>query len=348
MRFSILICTHNRCQVLPRALEAMARLDVPEGEGWELVVVDNASDDATRQVVEEFAARASMPVRYVHEGRLGHSYALNSGVAACRGEVIAFTDDDALPKPDWLRRIDAVLDGMQAHWVFGKAVPVWPAQQPPWFSQQLNRYFALLDYGPERFVVTDRKHTFFGVNHACRREALEALGGYRTDRGIYGGQGMGLGVGNDTDLFERALDAGMKVVYDPAVQVGHIIPVARATKAYNRRIVWINTRSYYRFLCNDPPAVPWLLGLPRYFYGFALGRLLNYVKNVALRRRGAAFADELELIRFAGLFREARRSGFRRPGGARPGAGARPREVAARLMSTAASARLKRPRVHQP
>jgi glycosyltransferase involved in cell wall biosynthesis len=313
MRYSVLICTHNRCSVLPRALEALARLDVPTGWDWELVVADNASSDATARVVEIFARRAPMSVRCVHEPRLGHSYALNSGVAACRGEFIAFTDDDALPKTDWLRRIDAVLDGLQAHWAFGKAVPVWPAHQPPWFSQQLNRYFALLDYGPDPFVVADREHTFYGVNHACRRDALESLGGYRTDRGIFGDQGMGLAVGNDVDLFERALAAGMKVVYDPAIEVGHIIPEARATKAYNRRIVWINTRNFYRFLRNNPPPVPWLLGLPRYYYRMALGRLVGYLKNVALCNRSAAFAHELELIRFAGLFREAWRAGLRRP-----------------------------------
>ncbi|HBI44764.1 MAG TPA: hypothetical protein DDY78_18210 [Planctomycetales bacterium] len=318
MRYSVIICTHNRGDVLPRALEAIGRLETPDGAVIELLVVDNASTDGTADVVRTFAEKAPSEVRYIREPQLGHSFALNAGIAAARGDVIAFTDDDALPKPDWLRRIDAVLNGGGAHWAFGKVVPVWPSQQPAWFSQELNRYFALLDYGPVPFVVTDRKHTFFGVNHACRRDALEALGGYRTDRGIYGGQGMGLGVGNDVDLFERALDAGMKVVYDPAIEVGHIIPATRASKAYNRRTVWINTRNFYQHLRNNPPAVPWLLGLPRYYYRLALGRVFSYLKNILLRNHRAAFAHELELIRFAGLLRESWRFGPVRGGGGAP------------------------------
>jgi glycosyltransferase involved in cell wall biosynthesis len=305
MRYSIVICTHNRCQVLARALRSQAEVRTPEGASVELIVVDNASADDTRRVVEAFAGAAPFPVRCITEPRLGHSFALNKGTVAATGDVIVFTDDDALPKQHWLRQIDLVFRRSQADWVFGRVFPVWPAEQPSWFSPQLNRYFALLDYGPDPFVVSDRKHTFFGVNHACRRSAIESLGGYRTDRGIYGGNGMGLGVGNDVDLFERALDAGMKIVYDPAIEVGHMIPASRATKTYNRRTVWLNTRNFYQHLRNHPPKVPWLLGLPRYYYRLALGRALGWLKSALGCDQPAAFAQELELVRFAGLFIEA-------------------------------------------
>jgi glycosyltransferase involved in cell wall biosynthesis len=303
MNFTVLICTYNRGAILPRALEAVAHQQHLLDRTAELVVVDNASTDCTPQVVQEFAGKMPFAVRYIREPRLGHSIALNTGIDAARGEIVAFTDDDALPKPDWLQRIGDVLEDRQAHWVFGKVVPVWTGQQPDWFSPQLNHYFALLDYGPEPFVVTDPQHTFFGVNHACRRAALKELGGYRTDRGIYGNQGIGLGVGNDVDLFERALSKGMKVVYDPTIEVGHIIPASRATKAYNRRTVWVNTRNFYQYLRNNPPPVPWLLGLPRYYYRFALETLFRYLRYSFLRNSSVAFAQELELIRFAGLLR---------------------------------------------
>jgi glycosyltransferase involved in cell wall biosynthesis len=308
MRFSVVICTHNRCRVLPRALEAVGRLEVPVEWAWELIVVDNASDDDTPGVVKDFAARAPMPVRYVHEGRLGHSAALNAGVKACQGEIIAFTDDDGLPHPDWLVQIERAFGEYDAQCVFGRAVPVWEKAAPRWFSPRFNKYFALLDYGPRPFVVADMRTPFYGVNHAWRQEALLALGGYREDLGLYGNRG---GVGNDLDLLERALAAGLRAVYNPDACVRHIIPAERCGKAHQRRKVWVGTGFHYEFLRDNPPEAPWLLGLPRYFFRFALGDLRAYGKAVFTRNRADAFYHELQLIRFAGLLYAAR-AGFRR------------------------------------
>src|SRR5262249_41198831 len=111
MHYSVLICTQNRCQLLPKTLHAVARLRAPAGLDWEVVVVDNASTDETRARVEECQRGYPVPLRYALEPRPGHSMALNTGVRACRGEVVAFTDDDAYPAADWLAQIHAAFTG---------------------------------------------------------------------------------------------------------------------------------------------------------------------------------------------------------------------------------------------
>jgi glycosyltransferase involved in cell wall biosynthesis len=55
MRFSVLICTHNRASTFHRTLAAMENLLPPQTGSWELIVVDNASTDNTREVVQQFA-----------------------------------------------------------------------------------------------------------------------------------------------------------------------------------------------------------------------------------------------------------------------------------------------------
>jgi glycosyltransferase involved in cell wall biosynthesis len=262
-----------------------------------------------------------MPVRYVYEARLGHSVALNAGIRASQGEIIVFTDDDALPHRDWLVQIAQAFQETEAQFVFGKAVPLWEKEAPRWFSPRFNKYFALIDYGPHPFLVADIRTPFYGVNHAWRRDALLALEGYREGLGLHGNKG---GVGNDLDLFERAIEAGYRGAYAPEACVQHMIPEERCTKAHQRRKVWVGTEFHFQFLRdNSPPEVPRLFGLPRYLFRFALSSLLAYGKAVVTRNRSDVFYHELQLIRFAGLLYAAR-AGFRRgrpkPAGPQPAA----------------------------
>ena len=88
--------------------------------------------------------------------------------------------------------------------------------------------FAVLDYGAQPFVVGDLNHPFYGLNFAGTRAAHIKLNGFRTEFGFSGNEG---GVGEDVDMFERAMRAGMRVVYTPDARVGHMIPRAGSGKA---------------------------------------------------------------------------------------------------------------------
>jgi hypothetical protein len=184
--------------------------------------------------------------------------------------------------------------------VFGPVFPLWEDRVPAWYDSRNNHLFALLDYGTAPFVVTDRDRPFFGVNHACRRAALDHLGGYREDRGLLP-SGVS-GVGNDIDLFERALAAGLRVVYHPGVAVRHLVPASRGRKNFHRRRTWRSCRYHYAYLRETMTAVPWLFSLPRYLYRLAANDLRGYTTSLCRGDWPGAFYHELRLIRFAGLF----------------------------------------------
>ena len=97
---SVVICTHNRADLVGRAVEAA--LAETHGHRGEVVVVDNASTDATPAVLEDLVRRGNGDLRVVQEPRLGLSLARNLGLAEARGEVVAYLDDDAIPRPGWL------------------------------------------------------------------------------------------------------------------------------------------------------------------------------------------------------------------------------------------------------
>ena len=300
---SILICTHNRCDLLRKALDAFGRLAPGGGIDREVVVVDNASTDQTREVVAESAGTSGHPVRYVFEGRLGKSNALNTGIGQCSGEVVAFTDDDAIVPPDWLERIAATFEESAAGIVFGKVEPLWESARPSWFSGRHAGRFALLDYGPEPMVVADKERAFHGVNLAIRREVLEGLGGFRVDKGPCGSGG---GVGEDTDLFERAVDAGVRIVYDPGVAVRHSIPAARCAKRFHREAIRRGRGQYYHFVRETENDLPQLFGLPRYRYRLAASSVAGYLNHAIRRREAERFHHELMLRRFFWLFIQSR------------------------------------------
>src|SRR5215471_5623735 len=96
---TVLIATRNGAHTLPRCLAALGQLIAPVG-GWKLIVVDNGSTDATREIVESFADR--LPLTYLLEPRPGKNAALNAGLDHVEGDLVVFTDDDVLARPDWL------------------------------------------------------------------------------------------------------------------------------------------------------------------------------------------------------------------------------------------------------
>jgi len=100
MDVSIVICTTDRAADLLETLESLATVRRPGST--ELLVVDNRSTDSTRQLVESTAQDFPYPLRYLYENEAGKYAALNTGIRAASGRIIAATDDDARFEPDWL------------------------------------------------------------------------------------------------------------------------------------------------------------------------------------------------------------------------------------------------------
>ncbi len=298
VRFTILICTKNRCESLSRTLAAIE--DLADAGQRELVVVDNGSTDDTANVVARASASSRRSLRYICCDTRGKSAALNVGIAAARGEIVAFTDDDALPARNWLVEIDRVFRQRHCDWVYGPVVPMWESQQPSWFSPELGGLFALLDLGPQAFVATNATPAFAGVNCATSREALSKVGGYRTDLGpktIHGGGG------EDTEMFHRCIGLGQVIVYDPSITVTHVIPASRTTKTFHRSRMISGWANNYRLTVAQPAEGPRVLGIPRFYYGLAVSSSWRWVWSTFRRDAASAFKHEIFLIRFTGLLR---------------------------------------------
>ena len=100
MDVTIAVCTRNRACRLDQLLQSFCRLVVPDGFAWEILIVDNGSEDSTATVVEKYLKR--LPLRSVVELQPGLSHARNRVLKLATGDVLIFTDDDCNVEANWL------------------------------------------------------------------------------------------------------------------------------------------------------------------------------------------------------------------------------------------------------
>lgn len=211
-RISVVVSTCNRSGELPRLFDALQRQSANGRIPWELVIVDNRSTDDTARVIQALAGRAAYPVVSLFEARQGKSHGLNAGIEAARGEIIAFTDDDGVPAPDWLERMQAHFDAHAQTVCVGGRVELYdPADAP--ITIRLSRDPLVVD--ASSFAAFDIP--VIGCNMAVRASVLRELGPYDVSMG----PGARAGTAEDVDMLYRLVSAGYRIHYDPALLVLH-------------------------------------------------------------------------------------------------------------------------------
>lgn len=212
MKVSVLVSTYNRCDKLRLFLEAMKTSGSARLAETEVLVIDNNSNDATKQVVAEYASLLSPVVRYLWEGEPGKSRALNLAIREARGEIIAFTDDDCIPSPTWVDSIFEEFESDPELCVLGGRVELYDP----------NDARQAVSLSSCRMLVRNAREVFkpaaiIGANMAFRKSVLQIAGGFDPVLG----PGSVCKADEDLDLIYRCLKRKFKIVYSPEVVVFH-------------------------------------------------------------------------------------------------------------------------------
>jgi GT2 family glycosyltransferase len=217
---SVVIATYDRPDDLRRCLRALGAQRTRHR--LEVVVVDN---HPTSGITEPVAAEFPF-TRYVAEPRTGLSYARNSGIRAATGAIVACTDDDVRPDPNWLERLVAPFARPDVMVVTGNVLPLELESDAQHLFERyggLGRGFRPREFGPEWFRGFRRAVPTWDIgataNAAIRASAFRHPGIGLFDEAL--GAGTPAPVGEDTYLFYRVLAAGFRVVYEPAAVVWH-------------------------------------------------------------------------------------------------------------------------------
>lgn len=210
---SVVVCTRDRIEDLRRCLTSLAALDPAP---LEVIVVDSAPsrEDASRLCAE-------FDVTYLHEPVIGQSRARNRGIAAARGEVVAFTDDDCVVDPGWLRALAVELIDPRVAAVTGVVVPLELETDAQWLFEEHGGhgrgYRRIVLDGATVDPITRVGAIGVGANAVFRRSALLKAGPFAE----WLGPGTPARAADDYDMFCRLLDLGERIVFTPSQLVWH-------------------------------------------------------------------------------------------------------------------------------
>jgi GT2 family glycosyltransferase len=261
MKITVILCTYNRSQSLKKALESVANSILPNFVEWEVLVVDNNSNDQTSVVVEGFCRRNPGRFRYLFEKQPGKSYALNAGIRETRAEILAFMDDDVTVEPTWLHNLTAPLQDSQWAGSGGRIRIDRDFSPPRWMLLEgdqsvgpiLAAVFDLGDNPGELFRPP------YGTNMAFRRRVFEKYGGFRTDMGPRPGSEIR---GEDVEFGRRLLAAGERLYYAPSAIVNHAVSEDRL----HRKFFLAYSFAYGRSQIREHGMRPGKWGIPRYYF----------------------------------------------------------------------------------
>ncbi|NES21428.1 MAG: glycosyltransferase family 2 protein [Symploca sp. SIO3E6] len=241
-QISAIICTHNRDEYLGAAIDSLLQQDFAD---YEVIIVDNASSDRTRELVEE---RVSHPrLNYVYEPVLGLSVARNTGAKKASAAILAYLDDDAVATPHWLRTIYQAYQSNELLAIAGgKVTLLWPkgSTSPPWLSSGLAGNLGAFDLGEQVVDITNPALTPRGLNYSIRRSFLEQVGGFDINLGRVG---KNLLSNEELHMTELALAQGWQVAYLPNALVAHNVAPERLERSwFFSRAWWQGISECYR------------------------------------------------------------------------------------------------------
>jgi len=262
-KFSIIVPTYRRPAQLSECLGSMTTLQYPK-EDFEVIVVDDGSEPRPRDIVASY--KEKMDVRLIEQRHSGPAAARNRGAREARGMYLAFTDDDCKPSPDWLQKIENILDAHPKCVIAGRAVNL------------LNKNL----YSEASQILCDYLHSYYNRdnatfltsnNIALPNELFTEMGGFDTS--------FPLAAGEDREFCDRAVHLGYETLYSKDVIVHHAHRLTSrkfVTQHYNygrgahrfHRLRYINYGEEYKLeplpFYTDLMAYPWKTSSKRKFH----------------------------------------------------------------------------------
>lgn len=233
MNVTVILCTYNRCRSLQTTLDSVSASQMPDSVDWNVLVVDNNSNDDTRAVVHEYMRKLPGRFHYLFEARQGKSYALNSGIREARGEILAFLDDDVTVEPTWLQNLTAPVQSGEWIGAGGRIRSTDSAALPEWLALEgacgLGGVLCGLFDGGDVPCELDRAPN--GSNMAFHRRVFEKYDCFRTDMGP-SPDGKIPRPNEDTEFGRRIMAAGERLRYEPGAIIYHPVLQERLRKDY--------------------------------------------------------------------------------------------------------------------
>jgi glycosyltransferase involved in cell wall biosynthesis len=283
LKTAIIIPTHKRAALLKRLLTDLAR--AAPSPDISVHVVENGARSGAEAICEDFARNGGLRYRYFSQGH--KSGALNFAIRNSSEDFIIFFDDDvALPGDIVSIYVEAARRYGPGHFFGGPLIA--DAQRP--CPADLAPYLPLSAVGwapsdREMVMEKDRFRYFFGANWAVFRSDLDTVGDFSEELGITASPRSAMG--EENDIQERLVQAGVNPVYLPGAMVRHHVPPECYTPAWVwRRRFRLGVTDWKRTECLEQAHCRKLLGVPAWLLRAALQQKGKAVLSAILRWPG--------------------------------------------------------------
>jgi GT2 family glycosyltransferase len=227
---SVVICCYTLTRLHQTDMAVRSVLEQVRSSDDVIVVVDH-----NPELLAVLTARHAGVTLVANTGARGLSGARNTGVAAARGEVIVFLDDDAVAQPGWLESVLEPFAWLDVMGVGGHVEPAWQGSRPRWFPDEFLWVVGCSYVGLPESGASLRNP--IGANMGFRREVFAAVGGFAEGLGRVGTLPAGC---EETELSLRATRAlpGRRIVLHTPARVAHTVTADRERWSYFRRRCW--------------------------------------------------------------------------------------------------------------
>ncbi|ODU50761.1 MAG: arylsulfatase [Thiobacillus sp. SCN 63-374] len=302
---TILICTHNRSDLLERVLASLNAAKRPVIPVQVLVAANACTDDTvTRMGVYQAQqdAQGWIPLRLIDVPTPGKSHALNRAIPEIDTELTAFVDDDHRVDENYLIAIEQAASAWPDAGLYcGRILPDWDGSEPDWVHD--NGPYRIYPLPIPRYDQSDQPKTITaeegpipgGGNLVVRRQVFELAGEFSTDLGPHGHD---LGGGEDSEYVLRAMHRGVRCQYTPDMVQHHYVDTERLRLGYLLKKSYQRTRSTSRIHGNG--RVPLFMWRKLAEYGFHSLFSLSWARRRFYWIRTAAALGEVQGRRESG------------------------------------------------
>lgn len=236
-RIDLVVCTHNRDELLQKTIDSLKRLIVPYQVSLRVIVVDNGSSDDTPSTLHQFANDPTFTKRHrvllLNEARQGHTFARNKAIEHLDSDLTIWTDDDVAVDAFLIQHyVEFANANADVTFFGGKIVPDFENTPPVWISENWDRLsgcFAARDLGSEAISFSDTRLPY-GANFSIRSSVQSA---FPFDVSL-GRRGDAVHGEDELEMLRRVLAEGYSGRWLPKALVKHFIPAARMTESYVR------------------------------------------------------------------------------------------------------------------
>lgn len=274
MKLSVVICTHNRSELLQNTLESINKVLIPDLIDLSILVIANACHDDTIKRLIDYQQNGSsgnpLPLAYSEEPTPGKSHALNKALDIVTEGWICFVDDDHRLDYHYFQSIVAAIAEYPDTKLFcGKIIPDWTGNEPPWAHEtgefKITPFpVPYFDLGDQPLMLSKKKSIPGGGNLIVARKVFDRVGRFSKALGPKGHDLMG---SEDSDFVLRALQAGEVLRYIPNIVQYHYV------NPKHFELTYVMKKSFQRNRSITLAHHPEQSGIPRYLWN----KLMHYL-----------------------------------------------------------------------